>query len=77
MRYSAPPESGLGEEHVLAVVAELLLVTAARVVRDHPVDITGEHVLPQRLDVGSGADRRVDLGTHRGVVDVGEEVRGG
>ena len=44
-------EAGLGHEHVVTRVAELGLVAAAGVVGDHPVEVAGEQVLPQRLDV--------------------------
>src|SRR5438105_2334701 len=71
-------EAGLGQEEVVAVLTELLLVPAARVVRHDPVDLAVDQVGPERLDVLARPQRRVDLAADAvGGVAVGEQVADG
>src|SRR5690606_9014931 len=44
-------ETGLRGEHIVAVLAEFDLVLAAGVIGNDPVDVPGEQMLPQRLDI--------------------------
>ena len=70
-----PPKPDFAAKMSSAVIAELLLVLAAGVVGDHPVDVAGKHVLPQGLDVLARAQRRVDLAAQAvGGVDVRQQV---
>jgi hypothetical protein len=66
-------EPRFGDEYVLARLAELCLVLAARVVAYDPIDLASQEVAPQRLDVLARTDRRVDLRADTGSgIDVGE-----
>ena len=69
-------EPALGHPHVAEVaLRDLHLVAAARVVADDPVELAGQQRLPEELDVGARADRRIDLGQLRGGrVDVEHQV---
>ena len=56
-----PTKAGLGKENVVAWVAKLHFVLAARVIRADPVKLALLQELPQRFDIFLRTKRRVDL----------------